>query len=143
TNDLGVWKFHVDWTTPGNTTFAGPTLLPVAAFSDACNDGTCIPQSGTSQQLDSLADRLMFRLAYRNFGNHESLVVTHSVTAGAGGGVRWYEIQNPNGTPVVAQQSTFSPDSGFRWMGSVAMDRAGDLAVGYSRSSGSLFPSIL
>src|SRR5262249_43244742 len=82
TNDLGVWKFHVDWTTPSNSTFTGPTQVAVAAFSDACGDGTCIPQSGTTQKLDSLADRLMYRLAYRNFGDHESMVVSHSVTAG-------------------------------------------------------------
>jgi hypothetical protein len=84
----------------------------------------------------------MYRLAYRNFGSHESLVVNHSVVAGSGGGIRWYEIQNPSGTPVVAQQSTFAPDSNYRWMGSVAMDQAGDLAVGYSVSSSSLSPSV-
>jgi hypothetical protein len=66
----------------------------------------------------------MYRLAYRNFGNHESLVVNHAVAAGSGGGIRWYEIQNPNGTPTLAQQSTFAPDSNFRWMGSMAMDLA-------------------
>ena len=84
----------------------------------------------------------MYRLAYRNFGTHESLVVNHSVVAGSGGGVRWYEIQNPSGTPTVAQQSTFAPDSNYRWMGSVAMDQAGDLALGYSVSSSSVSPSV-
>ena len=84
----------------------------------------------------------MYRLAYRNFGAHESLVVSHSVVAGTSGGVRWYEIQNPSGTPVVAQQSTYAPDSNYRWMGSVAMDQDGDLAIGYSESSNSVYPSI-
>jgi len=70
------------------------------------------------------------------------LVVNHSVIAGSGGGVRWYEIQNPSGTPVVAQQSTFAPDSNYRWMGSVAMDQAGDLALGYSLASSTVSPSI-
>src|SRR5438105_4310028 len=70
-NQLAFWRFHVDWTTPANTTFTGPTTLATAAFSEACAGGTCIPQSGTSQKLDSLADRLMYRLAYRNFGDHE------------------------------------------------------------------------
>jgi hypothetical protein len=84
----------------------------------------------------------MYRLAYRNFGDHESLVVNHSVTAGSSGGVRWYEIQNPNGTPAVAQQSTFAPDSKFRWMGSIAMDKAGDIAMGYSVSSSTTNPAI-
>jgi len=143
TNNLNLYKFHVDFTTPANSTFTGPTVINVAAFSPLCAGGTCVPQPSVTQQLDSLADRLMYRLAYRNFGTHESLVVNHSVVAGSGGGVRWYEIQNPGGTPVVAQQSTFAPDSNYRWMGSVAMDQAGDLAVGYSVSAASaIFPSI-
>jgi hypothetical protein len=142
TNNLNLYKFHVDFTTPSNSTFTGPTVINVAAFSPLCGGGTCVPQPSTTQQLDSLADRLMYRLAYRNFGSHESLVVNHSVVAGSGGGIRWYEIQNPSGTPVVAQQSTFAPDSNYRWMGSVAMDQAGDLAVGYSVSSSSLSPSV-
>jgi hypothetical protein len=142
TNNLNLFKFHVDFNTPSNSTFTGPTVIPVAAFSPLCGGGTCVPQPGTTQQLDSLADRLMYRLAYRNFGTHESLVVNHSVTAGSGGGVRWYEIQNPSGTPTVAQQSTFAPDSNYRWMGSIAMDQAGDMAVGYSVASSSLNPTI-
>ena len=97
TNNLNLFKFHVDFTTPSNSTFTGPTVINVAAFSPLCGGGTCVPQPSTTQQLDSLADRLMYRLAYRNFGSHESLVVNHSVVAGSGGGVRWYEIQNPSG----------------------------------------------
>jgi hypothetical protein len=142
TNDLNLYKFHVDFVTTSNSTFTGPTVINVAAFTPVCSGGTCIPQPSTTQQLDSLADRLMYRLAYRNFGTHESLVVNHSVVAGSGGGVRWYEIQNPSGTPTVAQQSTFAPDANYRWMGSVAMDQAGDLALGYSVSSTSLSPTV-
>jgi len=142
TTDLGLFKFHVDFTTPSNSTFTGPTTIPVASFSEACGGGTCIPQRGTSQQLDSLADRLMFRLAYRNFGDHEALVVNHSVTAGSSVGARWYEIRSPNGTPTVFQQGTFAPDSTYRWMGSVAMDQSGDIALGYSASSSSLYPAV-
>jgi hypothetical protein len=139
---LNLYKFHVDFTTPANSTFTGPTAIPVASFSQACGGGTCIPQSGTTQQLDSLGDRLMFRLAYRNFGDHESLVVNHSVTAGTSVGVRWYEIRSPNATPAVFQQGTFAPDSQYRWMGSIAMDQSGDIAVGYSASGGSNFPAV-
>jgi len=143
TNSLQLWKFHVDWTTPANTTLTGPTTIPVASFSPACSGGgACIPQSGTSTKLDSLADRLMYRLAYRNFGDHESLVVNHSVTAGSSVGLRWYELRNPNGTPTVFQQGTFAPDSSYRWMGSIAMDHVGDIALGYSVSSSTLHPAI-
>ncbi len=142
TNSLLLWKFHVDWSTTANTALTGPTTIPVAAFSAACGGNTCIPQSGTTQQLDSLADRLMYRLAYRNFGDHESLVVDHSVVAGSSTGIRWYELRDPNGTPTVYQQGTYAPDSSYRWMGSAAMDHNGDIALGYSVSSASMFPGI-
>ncbi|HLY62998.1 MAG TPA: VCBS domain-containing protein [Terriglobia bacterium] len=141
-NSLNFWKFHVDFVNSNNSTFTGPTNVAVAAFSPACGGGTCIPQAGTSQTLDSLADRLMYRFAYRNFGDHESLVVNHSVTAGSSVGVRWYEIRTPNSTPTIFQQGTFAPDSKYRWMGSIAMDHSGDIAVGYSESSSSINPAI-
>ena len=150
-NSLNLWKFHVDWANTANTTLSGPTGIPVAAFTPACNSitskGVCIPQSGTHQPLDSLADRLMFRLAYRNFGDHESLVVNHSVKVGTTNknpftGVRWYEIRTPGTTPSIFQQSTFSPDANYRWMGSIAMDGQGNVALGYSVSSATMFPAI-
>jgi len=143
TNNLGVWKFHVDWTTPSSSSFAGPTLVAVASFADACNDGTCIPQSGTTQQLDSLADRLMYRLAYRNFGDHEAMVVNHSITAGSSVGVRWYELRADASHNVsVFQQGTYAPDSNYRWMGSMAQDQQGNIALGFSLSGSSLHPEI-
>ena len=145
TNSLNLWRYHVDWVTPANSTFTGPTNLPVAAFTRACSGGTCVPQLGTTQKLDSLADRLMYRLAYRNFGDHEALVVNHSVaTSGStGSGVRWYELRSvTSGTPTVYQQGTYAPDSQYRWMGSMAMDKVGNIAVGYSRSSSTANPSI-
>ena len=143
TNVLRLWKFHTDWATPTNSTFAGPTGVAVTAFSEACGGGTCIAQPSTTQQLDSLADRLMYRLAYRNFGTHESLVTNHSVTAGgAPSGVRWYELRNPGGTPSLFQQGTFSPDATARWMGSIAMDQQGNMLLGYSASSSSVRPSV-
>src|SRR5512135_1814160 len=88
-----------------------------------------------SAQPAPVADRLMYRLAYRNFGDHEALVVNHSVTAGSSVGIRWYEIRSPNATPTVFQQGTYAPDSNYRWMGSIAMDKVGDIALGYSVSS--------
>src|SRR5207244_10274023 len=144
TNSLLLWRFHADWTTPGNSSLSGPTTIPVAAFSPACSGGgTCIPQSGTTQQLDSLADRLMYRLAYRNFGDHESLVTSHSVTAGSSVGVRWYELRmQSDGSPSLFQSGTYAPDSNYRWMGSAAMDSAGDVGLGFSVSSSSTHPGI-
>ena len=142
-NQLAYWKFHVDWTTPANTTFTGPSTLATANFSEACSGGgTCIPQSGTSRTLDSLADRLMFRLAYRNFGDHEALVVNHSVTAGTSTGVRWYELRPAGGSLSLFQQGTFAPDSNYRWMGSIAMDQSGNMGLGFSVSGSSIHPQI-
>ncbi len=150
TNSLNLWKFHVDFTTPANSTFTGPTNIPVAAFTAACNGGgTCIPQPSTTQKLDSLADRLMYRLAYRHFADgHEALVVNHSVSVGTTRrnritSVRWYELRSPATTPVAFQQGTLSTaDHSHRWMGSIAMDKLGNMALGYTASSGTLHPSI-
>jgi hypothetical protein len=137
---LAIWPFHVDFGTPGNSTFGPPVFVPVAAFS--VPPGTTVPQAGTAQRLDTLGDRMMFRLAYRNFGDHESIVATHSVGTSGQVSVRWYEIQDPNGTPFVNQQGTFAPDAGFRWMGSIAMDQVGNIAIGYSESSPTETPSV-
>jgi hypothetical protein len=148
-NSLGLWRFHVNWSNAAGSTLTGPTQIPVAAYNAACGGGACVPQPGTSQKLDSLADRLMFRLAYRNIGGVEHMVVNHAVQVnstkkpGSGNaGVRWYEIQNMSSTPTVVQQSSYSPDNSFRWMGSVAMDKQGNMAIGYSKSSGSVKPSL-
>jgi hypothetical protein len=140
---LASWKFHVDWTTPANSTFTGPINISVASYTAACGtSGTCIPQSGTTRQLDSLSDRVMFRLSYRNYGDHEALVTNHSVTSGSSVGVRWYELRGLPGTPTVFQQGTFAPDATFRWMGSIAQDRVGNFGLGYSASSSSIHPQI-
>ncbi len=141
TSTLAFWKFHVDWTNPANTTLTGPASINVATYAMTCPLDPCIPQPG-GQTLDSLADRLMYRFAYRNFGDHESLVVNHSVAAGGTAGVRWYEIRSPNTSPTIFQQGTYAPDSNWRWMGSIAMDQAGDIAVGYSVSSNVTFPDV-
>jgi len=146
---LNFWRFAVNWTA-GTGTLTGPTAVSgVAAFSRACGGGVCIPQPGTTTQLDSLGDRLMFRLSYRNFGDHEAMVINHSVTSGTGVGVRWYELQNATGqtlgsaNPVLFQQGTFAPTNDFRWMGSAAMDKTGGIAIGYNISNAStIVPSI-
>ena len=150
---IRLWEFHVDWATPANTTF-GLSGNPNAVLDTANFDllpcvtsgvRTCIPQASDAQKLDAIGDRLMFRLAYRNFGDHESLVVNHSVWADGTdrAGVRWYEIRDPGGTPAIYQQGTYAPADGhYRWMGSIAMDHSGNMAMGYSVSSDTLDPSI-
>ena len=142
-SSLRLYQLSADFTTLTGT-LSPATDIAVTPFTQACNGGACIVQPN-SQKLDSLADRLMYRLAYRMFGDHASMVVNHSVVAGSSVGVRWYELQAPAATPAqfsLYQQGTFAPDSAYRWMGSAAMDGAGNIAIGYSKSSSSVYPAI-
>jgi hypothetical protein len=145
---LSLFKFHVDWTNVLSSTFTGPVEVPVAEFdSDMCEASreACIPQPGVTQKLETISDRIMFRLAYRNFGDHESIVLNHTVDASGTGqaGVRWYELRSPGTIPTIYQQGTYAPDANNRWMGSIAMDRDGNMALGYSVSNATdVFPSI-
>lgn len=145
--NLRLWKLKADWNTPSNSTFTGPTLIPVAGYTRLCNGVRgCMPQPDTAQGLDALGDRVLQRLAYRKFEGYETMVISHAVDVDNGspilGGVRWYEIRNPLGTPTVHQQSTYSPDGTNRWMPSVAMDGAGNIGLVYSVGSGTVYPSI-
>ena len=146
-----LFRFHVDWSNPANSTFGvnsmpNDTLTTVAPFTLICpTTRNCVPQPSASIGLDALTGRyVMFRAQYRNFGSHETIVFNHTVDAGGQrSGVRWYEIRNPASTPTIHQQGTFAPADGVhRWMGSAAMDRFGNFAVGYSVSSSTVFPGI-
>jgi len=142
-NGINLWKLHVEWATPANSTITGPTKITTATFTEACGavGGICITQPGTTVQLDSMGDRLMYRAAYRNFGTHESLLLTHSVDVSGHSGVRWYEIRNVSVTPIVHQSGTYAPDSeNHRWMGSIAQDSQGNIFLGYS-TSGAVKPA--
>jgi len=144
-NQLAYWAFHTDWANSANTTLTGPTTLATAAFTSPCggNVNACVPQSGTSQRLDTLGDRLMYRLAYRNFGDHEALVVDRSIAAGSSVGIRWYELRTGGGNSLgIVQQGTYAPDANYRWMGSIAQDSSGNIGLGYSVSSSSMHPQI-
>ena len=137
-NIVNVWEFHVDWAVPGNSSFDGPTPLTVADFGYISD----IPQPPPGSLLDSLGDRAMMQLQYRIFDDHEVLLFNHTVPSGGAAGVRWYELRDPGGTPYVYQQGTYQPDGHYRWMGSIAMDGEGNIAVGYSASSTTLKPAI-
>jgi hypothetical protein len=138
-----VWRFHANFASPASSTFklAGP--LTPAPYAELCRPTrACIPQPN-GDLLDGIGDRGMFRLAYRNFGGHESLAGNQTVSSNGVAGIRWYEIRNAtSGIPAFAQQSTFQPDTTNRWLGSAAMDASGDLAIGYSVSSSSVAPGL-
>lgn len=140
---LDLFKFHVDFVTPNNSTFTGPTKFNIASWKQICpGTRSCIPQPAPGEKVDSLGDRLMFRNAYRNFGDHETLVLSHTVDVGTGtAGVRWYEVRSPGSNPSVFQQGTFKKVPNL-WMGSIGQDKNGDIALGFSVSSSSVFPSV-
>jgi hypothetical protein len=159
---LDVWQAAATWGASPSLTVTGPTLVPVATFNDifscvsanrACIAEPVQPMSPATPQdyLDVVGDRIMFRNAYRNFGDHESLMLNHTVNVGASGadqaGIRWYELRNPGAaSPLLFQQSTYAPTdvndpTANRWMGSIAMDSAGNIALGYTKSGPKTFPT--
>jgi len=139
-----VWKFHVDWLNPASTRLTGPTKISVAPYQYLCGGQltNCVPQPGTDSRLDSQGDKIMARLVYRKVKGRESIVAVHSVnTASGGGGVRWYEFRlDKNREPLIYQQGTFAPDNFFRWMASPAIDRNGNIGIGYSFGGSPNFP---
>jgi hypothetical protein len=153
---LRLQKFHVDFATPANSTFndgigGGNNSfigIPLPDLLGACGDngGACISQPGTLRVLDTLSMRPMYRLAYRNRAGVESLVLTHTVDppSAATGSIHWMEIRSPGANPPqVYQNGAISTADGLnRWMGSAGMDNAGNLAIGYSASNGTVSPGI-
>jgi hypothetical protein len=136
-SSVNFWRMHVDFANPNNTTLRGPTGVSVPSFTR----GTSVPQKNTTQKLDSLSDRMMYRLAYRNFGDHEAFVTNHSVSLNSRNAVRWYEFRNPN-SPTLFQSGNVKNKTLFYWMGSIAQDKMGNTAVGFSTSSANDFPGI-
>jgi len=133
---INVWQFHVDWTDPSKTTVTGPQKVPVAPYHFLC-DGqltNCVPQPDSLRRLDSQGDKIMARLVYRNVNGHESVVAVHSVnTTAGGGGVRWYELRvNKDRSVSLYQQGTYAPEGFYRWMASPAIDKLGNIGIGYS-----------
>jgi hypothetical protein len=152
-NSINLWDFHVDWTNPANSTFTHSTLQ-VPTYTPGCYrvrliaNTFCVPESTskvTGVKIDSVGDRLMPRLAYRNFGTYESFLVSHTIQTGttnAQTGVRWYELRG-SAMPAIYQSGTVNPNKTlFRFMPSIAQDSAGNAAVGYSVSSASTHPGI-
>jgi hypothetical protein len=150
------YVFTVNFLQPGNSTLAGidgsmPLAVPPynLAFCGAQPNLTtdCVPQPGQgSDILDTLGDRLMYRLARFDDGSTQHFLVNHSVNDTSAVAASWYEFRAAEGSTALSLfQSGQTPDDGhYRWMGSIAMDKAGDIAIGYSRSSASFrdFPSI-
>ncbi len=150
---LEIYAFHVDWTTPANSTFTKlPDIVTAEFDSDLCGLSSfyCmgmpgVPQ-GSSSSLDPIREVIMNRLAYRNFGGHETLVgnFVTDINGNNIGGVRWFELRKVGaGAWSLYQEGTYAPTtSDNRWMGGIAMDGAGNIALGYNVSSQTVYPSL-
>jgi len=148
-DQIQLWDFGVNWTTPSASTFTKQAALSPAPFdSNLCGYArNCIPQRGTTVKIDTLSDRLMYRLNYRIVGSTPTLVVAHSVDVSGADrvGIRWYELQRTSASWAIAQEGTYtgpSANADHRWMPSVAINKNGAMALGYSVSSTSTYPSI-
>jgi hypothetical protein len=153
---FNLWDFHVDWANPSNSTFTQSSINE-AAYRPGCygagnpSSTICVPEpstSSTGNYIDSVGDRFMPRMSYRNFGSYESFLVSHTVQVGTSPskqtGIRWYELRDSgSGTPSVYQDGNISPDQSlFRFMPSIAEDANGNAAVGYSVSSSTVHPGM-
>jgi len=140
-----IWKVHVDWSNTVNSTLTGPSNVTLASWGVA---NTSVPaKSGNA--LDTMRERLMVQSQYTNRASIESLWLTHTVANPLNAALtspRWYQFNVTGGTVVTSgpvQQSTWAPDSTIaRWMASLAVDKDGNMAIGYSASSATLFPAV-
>lgn len=144
-DQLWIYELDVDWSNTSASTFTRTQQIDVAAFdSNFGNDWTNIKQPGTSQELDAIPQVIMNVPQYRNFGSYQTIVCCHTVDVDATdhAGIRWYELRKTTGNWSIRQQGTYAPDTHSRWMGSISMNANSKIALGYSVSSASVYPSI-
>lgn len=131
-----AWQMHVDWKDPKKTRLTGPQKIPVAPYHYLCNGQltNCVPQPDSVRRLDAQGDKIMSRLIYRKVGSNAMVVAVHSVNTSAGsGGVRWYEFRVGRDRELsLFQQGTLATDGFYRWMASPAIDKFGNIGIGYS-----------
>jgi hypothetical protein len=149
-NVILTWKMFTNWDDASKSRLEGPERIAVAPYHYLC-DGqltNCVPQPGVERRLDAQGDKIMARLVYRRIGDQQSIVGVHSVnTAAGGGGVRWYEFRiDASNNVKLFQQGTYAPNApnapnapSFRWMASPAIDKRGNIGIGYSYGDASNF----
>lgn len=143
TSTVKLYDFHVDWATTANSTFNNTATVPISMFG-TFGSGNTVTQKGTSQKLDAFSRKgIMFRMPFRKFNDHWSMLLNTTVNVSGVCGIRWMELRNVAGIWSLYQEGTYAPgDGNHRWMGSIAMDSTGNIALGYSISSANMFPSI-
>jgi hypothetical protein len=144
-DQLWIYELDVNWTTLSNSTFDRVQQINVPAFdSNFGNSWDNIPQPATGNKLDAIPMLIMNRPQYRNFGTYETIMCCYTVDLDATdhAGIRWYELRRTSGEWSIRQTGTYGPDQHNRWMGSISMNGNGEIALGYSISSNSVYPGI-
>lgn len=143
-----IWEFYSDWNEPSSPSFGidnshRPNFSLDTDTASIWAIGYIVPQSGAGERLDVHGERLGSPLQYRIIDGIPALWANHPVLSDTATGMRWYEIRHDeDGVPFFYQYGTYKPESRFRWMGSMAVDRAGNMAVGYSVSRSDMNPAI-
>jgi PKD repeat protein len=144
-DQLWIYELDVNWTSPSSSTFTRVQQLAVPSFdSNFGSNWDNIKQPGTTRELDAIPMVVMNVPQYRNFGTYQTLVCCHTVDVDNTdhAGIRWYELRKTTGTWTLRQSGTYAPDGHSRWMGSIAMNGFGEIGLGYSISSTSVYPGI-
>jgi hypothetical protein len=164
---IEIYEARVNWSTPSFSFARVNTLFPAGFNTMACNRNglgirDCVPQPGTTATVDALSNRPMMQLKYRDFGSYQAMVFNQTIDVHGSipgsvrevAGIRWYELRKATADWSIHQQGTYTAQpSGasesallHRWMGSAAVDRYGNIAVGYSAGNSDaanpLFPGI-
>ena len=149
---LKVWAFDVDWDRPDDTRVYEVATLPTEPFSSNMCRGSflCLPQKGAPMDLDPLAGDPFIKGAYSGYmttyrvvNGTASLLLNHTIKVGKRkAGVRWYELRDLDGTPQIYQQGTQTDEELSRWIGALSVDKAGNMALGYSTTSSTEYPSV-
>lgn len=146
---LKIWSVNVDWVTPANSTISSPQIVTTAAFDGLFDGGSFsnLPQS-SGPDIDALQATIMYMAQYRRFSGFNSVVFNFVVDLDGNddyAGIRWYELrQDSDGEPwTIFQEGTYAqPDGHSAFSGSMAMDRFGNIGLGYTVVSTTQVPSI-
>lgn len=144
---LEVFEFRPNWAAPASSTFVLTNTIPVDNFAyTVCGYFvlSCIPQGGTTRKVDPVSEWPMWQLQYRNLGTHQALVSNFAVDVGSDrAGICWFELRRTTGAWTLYQQGTYAPEADKHyWMGSMGMDKQGNIALGYSVSNASMNPAL-
>lgn len=144
---IKIWEMNVDWTETSNSSILLKQEIPVTAFNSEFDvNWEDLTQPNTNQKIDAIPGAFMYMAQYQTFQNYNSIVLNHTVdvdlTASKNAGIRWYELREENNSWSLYQEGTYSPDDQSRWLGSLAMDRQGNIGLAYSITSKTTFPSL-